>query len=152
MMRFRQLILWFWAVWLTIVALSNIADALKGTGILPAHFPFASGNFGFMKSVMAAFHPPALLAVLLFAGVIVWEVTAAVLHWRAALQRTRSSIENAFLVSAGLWAAFCIADEVFISYGVEATHLRLLIAAMVSVMVMRDATTVSDKSINPEIQ
>jgi hypothetical protein len=37
-------------------------------------------------------------------------------------------------VSLGLWAAFLVADEVFIAYPVEATHLRLFIAQLVTLL------------------
>ena len=35
-----------------------------------------------------------------------------------------------------LWAAFLIVDEAFIAFAVEATHFRLFIATLVTVLVM----------------
>jgi hypothetical protein len=40
----------------------------------------------------------------------------------------------AFVVALALWSAFAIADEVFIAYDVEATHLRLFVAQLVSLL------------------
>jgi hypothetical protein len=38
------------------------------------------------------------------------------------------------MASLGLWAAFLVADEVFIAYAVEATHLRLLTAQLATLL------------------
>jgi hypothetical protein len=39
-------------------------------------------------------------------------------------------------VSLSLWAAFQVADVVFIAYGVEATHLRLFTAQLATLLVI----------------
>jgi hypothetical protein len=132
----NRLLLWIWALWLSVVALTNACDALKALGLLPKTFSFASGNYGFIQSVTAIHHTPTFVVAGLFAGVIAWEVVGAVLHWRAALQPTPAAVSRAFLVSIALWGAFMLADEVFISYDVEGTHLHLLIAGLVSVLVL----------------
>jgi hypothetical protein len=40
----------------------------------------------------------------------------------------------AFTAGLTLWAAFAIADEIFIKYDVEASHLRLFIAQLVMLL------------------
>jgi len=43
------------------------------------------------------------------------------------------------MVSLGLWAAFILLDEVLLIFetGVEATHLRLLIAELLTLVLLR---------------
>ena len=40
----KRLLLLVWAVWLTVVFLSNLADAGKGVGLLGESWAFALGN------------------------------------------------------------------------------------------------------------
>jgi hypothetical protein len=80
-----------------------------------------------------------LVNALLFAGVILWEGVATLLFWWAAWTfRGKKSgqkvLYSAFTTSLLLWEAFLIADEVFISYPVEGTHLRLFIAHLVTLL------------------
>jgi hypothetical protein len=131
----------FWGVWFSVVALTNLGDALKNMGVLPDGYTLVSGNFAFMRQVTAIHHTPEAIVALMFAGVIAWELTAAVLFFRA-LAGVRSGhsdqkkrVTQAFTVAAALWAAMMIASEVFISYQVEATHTALLIATLVSYLV-----------------
>jgi hypothetical protein len=42
----------------------------------------------------------------------------------------------AFIASLTLWLAFMIADEVFIGYTIEATHLRLFIGRLLTLLAM----------------
>jgi hypothetical protein len=75
----------------------------------------------------------------LFAGVILWEAVAAGLFWRAGWSfRGRSSARQAvymaFTTSLLLWGAFLVADEVFIAYPLESTHLRLFVAHLVTLL------------------
>ena len=138
----KAVLLLFWAVWFSVVTLTNVGDALKHLGVLPAGFSFASGNFAFLQTVTAIHHTPVFLVALMFAGVILWEGLAAVLFYRAFAKDRAASADAsstttlAFTVSAAFWGAMMIASEAFISYDVEATHMRLLIASLVSFIVV----------------
>ena len=72
----KRLILMFWAVWLGLVVVFNVADALKALEVLPATFLWASGNYGAIEEVLAPFNMPHWLGGCLLAGVIVWEACA----------------------------------------------------------------------------
>lgn len=130
----------FWALWHSIVALTNVFDALKGLGVLDPGWGFASGNWDFMRSVTAVYATPHALVALLFAGVIAWEALAAVLFWRAfgggmgTARNNRPAVTGAFVVSIALMAVFILVDEIFLAYDVESTHLRLFIAELVSLL------------------
>ncbi len=139
--RLKRSLLLFWAVWLSVVFLSNLADAGKESGLLGEWWIFASGNLKFIKQTTALYGNLELVNALLFAGVIVWEGMAAFLFWRAAWtcrgkRSGRNHLYLAFTASLCLWGAFVIADEICIAYALESTHLRLFTAQLVTLLVM----------------
>lgn len=135
----KRLLLLFWAVWLSVVILSNLADAGKGLGLLGESWAFASGNWNLIQETTARYRTPAVVNAVLFAGVILWEGIAVVLFWRAGWSfRGRSSARKAvylaFTISLLLWSAFLVADEVLIAYTLESTHLRLFVAHLATLL------------------
>jgi hypothetical protein len=133
------MLLLFWAVWLSIVFLSNLADAGKGFGLLGGSWAFASGNWKLIQETTMRYGIPAAVNAILFAGVILWEGVAAVLFWWAGWSfqgrnEARKAVYLAFTTSLLLWAAFLLADEVFIAYPLESTHLRLFMAQLVTLL------------------
>jgi hypothetical protein len=135
----KSLLLYFWAIWFSVVFLSNLADGAKGLGLLDDSWAFASGNLKFIKETTGRYGTPDWLNAILFGGVILWEGIAAVLFWRAGWTfrggiRAQKAVYLAFTVSLLLWCAFLIADEVFIAYPVEAVHLRLFVAQLVTLL------------------
>jgi hypothetical protein len=136
----KRTLLFFWAMWLSIVFVTNVLDGCKALGLLGERWSFASGNYRFLAETTARYGTPFWLNGLLFLGVIVWEGAAATLFWRA-WKRFQESGEGgrrflyaAFTVSLTLWSAFALADELFISYTVEGTHLRLFIAQLTTLL------------------
>ena len=136
-------LLLFWSIWLTLVAATNIFDALKQLGVLPAGWTLASYNYDLVVETVGAHGIPPVIAALLFAGVIMWEVLAAGLFWRAYVGMrhgragTADEVSQAFAVSLALWAAFLIATEATVNYATAPTHKSTLIAQLVSVLVIR---------------
>jgi hypothetical protein len=135
----KRVLLLFWAVWLSVVFLSNLADAGKGLGWLDESCAFASGNWKLIQETTARYKVPAAVNTILFAGVIVWEAMASLLFWRAGWSfRGRSSARQvvypAFMSSLLLWGSFLVTDEVFIAYTLESTHLRLFTAHLLTFM------------------
>jgi hypothetical protein len=136
---FKRFLLLVWAVWLSVVFVSNLADAAKGLGWLPDSWAFASGNLQFIRQTTARYGTPDTVNGVMFAGVIVWEGAAAVLFWRAVCAWRgcgigRRAVYQAFATSLFLWAGFLVADEVFIAYPLEGTHLRLFVAQLVTLL------------------
>jgi hypothetical protein len=131
-------LLGFWAIYFTLVFVSNAFDALKALGVVGARFPFASGNYAMIVAATAKLAPFAALNAILFAGVLAWEALAAALFWSAFRRvRHRGPVETAaFVTSIALWAAFVLADELFLAYegGTEGTHVRLFLAQLVSLL------------------
>jgi hypothetical protein len=132
----KRLLLLFWAAYFTIVLATNACDAAKAAGLLNDSWTFASGNYLFVCETTARYGPPGWVNAALFAGVVIWEAAAAASFWWAALAYNRRSSYAAFTIGLGLWAAFLLADEICIVYAVEGTHLRLLVAQLVTLLVI----------------
>jgi len=137
----RRGLLLFWAVWLTVVLATNVGDALKELALLDPGWRFASGNYGFIAATTARYGVPAAVNAVLFLGVILWQGVAAGLFWRAVGGGCRYA---AFTSSLMLWAAFAVADELFIAYPLEGTHLRLFIAQLVTLLVIEQLSCGAD--------
>ncbi len=135
----KRSLLIFWAVWLSVVFLSNLADAGKEAGLLGESWAFASGNFKFIKNTTARYGIPDSANALLFAGVILWEGVVTLMFWCVVWtfrgkKSGRKILYVAFTTSLLLWGAFVIADEILIAYPLESTHLRLFIAHLVTLL------------------
>ena len=138
----KQGILLFWALWLSMAWLANACDGLKACHLLGTGWKFASGNYALLVETTQKYHTPLWLTAILFLGVILWEGGAALLFWSAFYvfqgihQPAGRAFYPAFGVSLALWAVFIIADEIFLAYETEATHLRVFIAQIVSLLVL----------------
>src|SRR5262245_25597629 len=128
----------FWAIWLTVVTATNILDVLKQLGALPSTFTLVSYNFELVAKTVGAHGVPAVIAAARSAGVILWELLASVLLWRAwrAMHRgapaTAPEVMQAFAVSLAIWAAFLIATELTVNYATAMTHKATLVTQLVS--------------------
>jgi hypothetical protein len=125
-------------MYFSMIAVTNLFDALKAMDVLGGGFDFASGNWAFMQDTVAVYGTPDWLTGILFAGAITLEFLVAALCWRALSARiadsagaavaSRAAIAGALIV----WTGFVFMEEVFLAYGVEGTHWQLFIAAGVS--------------------
>ncbi len=142
-------ILGFWASYFTVVFGSNAGDALKELGVVGASFAFVSGNYALMYRVTRIYSVPSAGVGALFAGVLAWEVAAAVSFWRAFFScvrdgRQAEGVNTAFALGLGLWAAFILLDEILIAFeipGLETTHLALLSTQLLSLLVFHAQLT-----------
>jgi hypothetical protein len=136
-------LLGFWAAWTTLVAATNLFDAMKRGGILPDGWTLSSYNFDLVADTVGAHGVPRAAAALLFGGVILWQLLAAALLWRAlgALRRgrpaTAAEVTQAFAVSLALWSAFLIATEATVSYATAGTHKDTLVALLATLIALR---------------
>lgn len=137
--RLGVALLGFWALYFAVVALSNLTDLLRGVGLLPTDWRWISGNLAFMASATGKFGVPSWVNPVLLAGVIGWQGLAAVLFWRAARSGGRTGLGPPFTVGILLWAVFVLLDELLLIFetGAEATHLHLLIAQVVTLVLLR---------------
>ncbi|MFN2292706.1 MAG: hypothetical protein ACK2UC_16055 [Anaerolineae bacterium] len=132
-------LLFFWSLWLTIVLLTNLFDALKRLGLLPDGWRWVSGNF---RAIANSVPLPRWAIGLLFLGVLLWEGLGVLLFWRAFYgygvtgNTGLGEVYTAFGVSLALWSAFMIADEIFRIYAYQSTHLLLFIGQLLTVLVI----------------
>ena len=130
-------LLGFWSLWLSVVLVTNIFDALKAWGILPEDWRWFSGNYSIIKKAVPF---PAWTIALLFVGVLLWEAIGVVLFWYALYRYSIAgpgglgAVTVAFGVTLGLWAAFMISDEIFRIYQYQGTHLLLFIGQLLSLL------------------
>jgi hypothetical protein len=129
----------FWALWLSVVFITNLFDGLKGLRVLPQDWKLASGKYDAIRRATEYFSPPAWVNRLLFLGVLVWQGLIVLLFWTAAftpvdngaLDRAGSA---AFTLSLGLWAVFLLADEVLKYYRGERDHMLIFLTQLVSLL------------------
>jgi hypothetical protein len=112
----------FWAVWFSLVCLTNVLDGCKRLELLPTTWQYVSGNFQLILSVVSVYRIPEWLAALLFTGATCVEGVCAALFWLAAVrfQGVHSPhlalAVTAFALSIALWAAFAVSVEMFIAF------------------------------------
>lgn len=134
-MTLKRWLVLFWAAYFSLTFLTNVTDAAKALEVVPASWPFASGNYALIAETTGRYQAPAQVTAALFGGVILWEGVAALQFWVAWLTFPRRHlVRAAFLVGLMLWAAFILADEICIAYAVEATHWRLFTAMLVTLL------------------
>jgi hypothetical protein len=141
----RGLVL-FWSLWLSVVFSSNLTDGLRQVGLLPMEWRFASGNFRLIVQTIEIYSLGESWAAILFASVVLVQLGAAMLFWRAFLdrdtriERDSPKVLQAFSLGILLFAAFLVADELFVVYdrlpGLETTHLLVLCGLLLSYLVI----------------
>jgi hypothetical protein len=130
----------FWSLWFLIAFLTNLCGGLKSLGFLPAKWKFSSENFRAVTQATAVYRLPRRLAAVLFAGVLLWQLLAVALFGFALASSFKAgaldlaSVNAAFAAGLGLFAAFMIADEVFLCYENESGHALLFTAQLVTWM------------------
>lgn len=139
----KRMIIFFWALWFTIVFLTNFCDALKALGVLSKDWKFASGNWALMLETTQIYHIRTPVIGFLFVIIIAWEALCMVLMWRA-LQLFKSvrdpyglsAIDIAFIAGLLLFIGFMIADELLIAYLIEGTHMHIFLTLLVSMLMI----------------
>ena len=128
----------FWGLWYLIAFSTNLCEGLRALRILPQTWPFASGNLGGITQAMKTYSASLSLSVLLFCGVLCWQLLCVILFGWAIVSSLSAESLNlravnvAFLGGLGLWAAFMIADEILKQYEVEHSHVLFFIAQLVT--------------------
>lgn len=146
----------FWAIWFSVVAVTNSCDGLKAMGLLKPGWTFASGNYEYMRTVTARYAISRDATGPLFLAVVGWEIVATLLFARAAIllhagsMDARSAFRFAFASGLGLWASFAIADEIFIAYSVEGTHLQLFIAQLLSLFYVEQTSDEASANVSTD--
>ena len=135
------MLLGFWALWFTTVFLTNFFDGLAEMGIIGEGWTFRSGNYLFLVDVMNTHSTPETIVGIVFAIGVIWELAAAGLLWWAFAgflsgNGSKERMYAAMLVAVGFFAGFLVLTEVFMAYGLADTHVRLIVATLVSAFVI----------------
>lgn len=124
----KRLVVVFWALWWLSAFLTDFIGAMKQLGIVAAGW-FAVTNYADLTQAVAPYDPPGWLPPFLYAGIIGWSFISTVLFMIAAAtpleprRRWRRRVDTAFIVSLGLWAAFFLADQIVLKFGLEQNHM-----------------------------
>ena len=121
LLTLKQGIILLWAVWMTLVVILNVFDALKTAGWLSGTWKFASGNHWYIAEVTKIYGTPAWANTVLLWCAIIWEALCATLLWVALVSFTGSSyalVNAAFVVGLALWGMFILLDEIFLAWSV----------------------------------
>lgn len=114
--------------------------------MLSPSFRFYSGNFSLVADSVSLYAVPRVGAGILFLLVLVFQLSAAALFWRASLEpeplapHARPTILLPFIVGIALFAGFVLFDEVLVLYrrlpGLERTHFIILSALLLSLLLI----------------
>lgn len=115
----KWVVVWVWAVWLSLVTIMNVCEALMALRVLPANFKFASSNWSLLLDVCGIYDTPRALVALLFAAAIVWEAAATSLLWAAAFGRNPAQADLGFGLMMALWGGFLVMSQFFRSFVVN---------------------------------
>lgn len=108
----KQGILLLWAVWLSMVTVMNVLEALKAAKILPESVK-ASSNWTLMLRVTSVYKTPTWINGVMFAGVIIWEAIASVYLWAAFFTGNTDTATTALILCIALWGAFILVNQFF---------------------------------------
>lgn len=127
---FKRLLLAFWTMFFTMVALTNFIDMMSQLSIFKWTF-LNSGNFEYMRGIVEVYEVGSVLTKLLLIGAFLIELIAAVLFWRALLSFGRKPVGRSLAFQAlcwgtFVWLSFVFMTEFFVAYEGESPFRELL--------------------------
>jgi hypothetical protein len=122
----KRILVFFWAMYLSLVSLTNIVDLLDAIAAIDWKF-LNSGNFDYMRSVVKVYAVGSVPTKLLLAGALLVEVIGACLFWRAVADRTARPAMQALCYASAVWIAFIFMTEFFVAYASESVFQELLL-------------------------
>lgn len=131
---FKRLLLLFWTMFFSMVALTNLVNLLDSLGLFDWTF-LDSGNFDYLKSVVEVYGVGSAPTKILLLGALLIEAIAALLFWRAlfgfGIKRDGSRLAmTAICWGTLVWTGFVFMTEFFVAYTAE-SPFRELLAIMV---------------------
>jgi hypothetical protein len=138
---FAFIIIAFWSGWFSLAFCSNASDLIYALGLIQQPFTFHSGNYALVKQIIAIYHWPNSIALILFILNVLIQGIIAVLFIAAIISilcgcLKKSTLLWPLLLNIALWAAFMIMEEFFLAYSQEKVHLNFMILATISAMLV----------------
>ena len=128
---FKRVLIAFWALFFSFVALTNLVDLLDTLGAFDWTF-LNSQNYEYVRSVVVVYDVGTPLTKLLLAGALLIETVGAVLFWRAAVGAGRALVALSW--GACVWIAFIVMTEFFVAYKAESVFRELLTMTIVTAL------------------
>ena len=127
---FNRLLLAFWTMFFSMVALTNFVDLMGEFSIFDWTF-LNSGNFEYMRDIVKVYEISPVLTKLLLTGAFLIELVAAILFWRALLAFGRQPVGRRRAITAVcmgtfVWLSFVFMTEFFVAYGSESVFRELM--------------------------
>lgn len=138
---FVFIIIAFWGCWFSLAFLSNASDLVYALGLIKQPFVFHSGNYQMVKRTIAIYQWPDYIALILFIADVIIQGLIAILFVAVIINFIRGYLKKSMLLwplllNIALWGAFMIMEEFFLAYSTEPVHLRLMILATVSAILV----------------
>ena len=115
----KWVVVWVWALWLSLVTIMNVCESLIALKVLPASFKFASSNWTLLRNVCGIYDTPRAIVALMFVAAIVAEAVASALLWIAAFRQDMPAADAGFGLMMTLWGGFLIMSQFFRSFVVN---------------------------------
>lgn len=138
---FAQGIILMWALWISMVFLTDFCNLLVGFGLLPTNFPVSSHNLDWIHTFLKFYRlDNDVLSMLLFSIINLWVAIIVILYWWAFISyytHRRYYVYRtmqAFIVNTSLFACFLVADELFIQYEAAHVHMNRLLFIFTSLI------------------
>lgn len=139
-LQFKRVVLLFWVMFFSMVALTNFVDLMGEFGVFEWTF-LNSGNFEYLSETVKVYEIGPGITKALLVGAFLIELIAAVLFWRALIgsgagpgARTRAIGAVSFGVL--VWTAFVFMTEFFVAYGSESPFRELLVIMIAAGLVI----------------
>ncbi|KTD61333.1 hypothetical protein Lsan_1895 [Legionella santicrucis] len=139
---FGQGIILMWALWISIVFLTDFCNLMVGFGLLPADFPASSHNLDWIHTFLKLYRlDNDALCLILFSIINLWVMSIAVFYWRAFISYYTNKhyyiyrTMQAFILNMSLFVCFLLADEIFIQYRAGHSHMSMLLYIFTSLIV-----------------
>lgn len=136
----KRLVLVFWTMFFSMVALTNLVNLLDELGAFDWRF-LDSENYAYLRTVVDVYDVGPALTKVLLAGAFAIELAAAVLFWRALLAfgRRGDGLRRAMLAvcfGTVVWISFVFMTELFTAYGSESVFRELLVIMLAGGLVL----------------
>ena len=138
---FAQGIILMWALWISIVFLTDLFNLLVVFGILPDNFPASSHNLDWIRSFLKVYGMDNdVLCISIFSIINIWAAIITLFYWRAFMSYFTNKnyyicrVMQAFILNMSLFLCFLIGDEAFIQYKAGHSHINMLIFIFTSLI------------------
>ena len=132
-------VLLMWALWMSLVTVYNLLDALKRLGRVPERWK-SSSNFALLLTTTRQYETPVWVIWILFWGVIIWELLASALLWWAVFGGGPGVASAALGATLLLWSGFVLANQFFMTWltepGAVAAHRSLFSMTGISLLLL----------------